>query len=159
VPSQESASLNSLLATQLGTCIVALKAGKQEQVIRMSFLVSVLFTRNSFNLFLFLFAAQSGGHEVWNAVFELVKNVSEVMMSALPNFWKIAKGFLEGKYKKVTPLLLRMRGLLSPQPRRHRTSPRPVHGEVHHKFGPWLSTLSNFTYCSSLSFSSSRTWR
>ena len=27
-------------------------------------------------------------------------------MSALPNFWKIAKGFLDGKYKKVTlPLL------------------------------------------------------
>jgi exocyst complex component 2 len=46
-------------------------------------------------------AAQSGGHEVWSAVFDLVKNISEVMMSALPNFWKIAKGFLEGKYKKV----------------------------------------------------------
>jgi hypothetical protein len=34
-------------------------------------------------------------------VFDMVKNVSEVMMSTLPNFWKIAKGFLDGKYKKV----------------------------------------------------------
>jgi len=35
------------------------------------------------------------------AVFDLVKNVSEIMMSALPNFWKIARGFLDGKYRKV----------------------------------------------------------
>jgi exocyst complex component 2 len=38
-------------------------------------------------------------------VFDLVKNVSETMMSTLPNFWKIAKGFLEGKYKKNTPAI------------------------------------------------------
>ncbi|KAF8480248.1 exocyst complex component Sec5-domain-containing protein [Russula ochroleuca] len=82
VPYRESGSLKSLLATQLGNCIAALKAGKQDQVL-----------------------PQSGGHEVWNAVFDLVKNVSETMMSTLPNFWKIAKGFLEGKYKKNTPAI------------------------------------------------------
>ncbi|KAI0249742.1 exocyst complex component Sec5-domain-containing protein [Lactifluus subvellereus] len=69
--------LKPLLASQLRTCIPALKAGKQEQAI-----------------------PQSGGHEVWKAIFDLVKNVSEMMMSALPNFWKIAKGFLDGKYRK-----------------------------------------------------------
>lgn len=53
-------------------------------------------------LILFSFStAQSGGHNAWNAVFDMVKNVSEVMMSTLPNFWKIAKGFLDGKYRKV----------------------------------------------------------
>jgi exocyst complex component 2 len=35
------------------------------------------------------------------AVYDLVKNISEIMMSALPNFWKIAKGFLDGKYRRV----------------------------------------------------------
>ena len=52
-----------------------------------------------------------------------------------------------------------VRSLLSTRPRQNRTFPRPVHGEVHYKFGLWLSTLSNFTYLSSLSFSSSRTCR
>jgi hypothetical protein len=63
--------------------------------------------------FIFFFAAQSAGHEVWNAMFDLVKNVSEVMMSALPNFWKIAKGFFEGKYKKVLSPLFKLCGPLN----------------------------------------------
>jgi hypothetical protein len=37
----------------------------------------------------------------WQAIFDLVKNTSEVMLSTLPNFWKIAKNFMDGKYKKV----------------------------------------------------------
>jgi exocyst complex component 2 len=95
-PPRASASLKFLLAAQLGTCIAALKAGKQDQVLRMSSFVSALCT----SCFLFS-TAHSGGHDVWNAVFDMVKNVSEVMMSTLPNFWKIAKGFLDGKYRKV----------------------------------------------------------
>lgn len=66
-----------------------------------------------FSFIYFFFAAQSGGHEVWNAMFDLVKNVSEAMMSALPNFWKIAKGFFEGKYKKVILPLFKLCGLLN----------------------------------------------
>lgn len=31
----------------------------------------------------------------------LVKNVSEVMLTSLPNFWKISRAFLDGKFKKV----------------------------------------------------------
>ncbi|KAI9508088.1 exocyst complex component Sec5-domain-containing protein [Russula earlei] len=77
--SQQDESLKSVLAAQLGTCITALRAGKQDQVL-----------------------PQSGGHEVWMAVFDLVKNISEIMMAALPNFWKIAKNFLDGKYRKST---------------------------------------------------------
>jgi exocyst complex component 2 len=100
VPYSESGSLKSLLAAQLGMCIAALKAGKQDQVLRMLFFLLVPFTLTSCSTSLY-FTAQSGGHEVWNAVFDLVKNVSEIMMSTLPNFWKIAKGFLEGKYRKV----------------------------------------------------------
>jgi exocyst complex component 2 len=98
-PPRAAESLKYILAAQLGTCIAALKAGKQDQVLRMSPFVSNL----SYFRFIFFFPspAQSGGHDVWHVVFEMVKNVSEVMMSTLPNFWKIAKGFLGGKYKKV----------------------------------------------------------
>jgi exocyst complex component 2 len=31
----------------------------------------------------------------------MVKNLSEIMLSSLPNFWKIAKSFMDGKFKKV----------------------------------------------------------
>ena len=98
-PPRAPGSLKSLLAAQLGTCIAALKAGNQDQILRMSSFVSA----PSYFMFIlfFLSTALSGGHDVWHAVFEMVKNVSEVMMSTLPNFWKIAKGFLGGKYKKV----------------------------------------------------------
>lgn len=32
----------------------------------------------------------------------MVKNVSEVMLSCLPSFWKICRSFLDGKFKKVS---------------------------------------------------------
>jgi len=99
VPSRGSGSLKSLLAAQLGDCIAALKAGKQDQALRMLSLSQSL--SSELHVRLRFFTAQSGGHEVWNAVFDVVKNVSEIMMSTLPNFWKIAKGFLDGKYRKV----------------------------------------------------------
>ncbi len=42
-PPRTSGSLKSLLAAQLGTCIAALKAGKQDQVLRMSFFKPALY--------------------------------------------------------------------------------------------------------------------
>jgi hypothetical protein len=42
-PPRGSGSLKPLLAAQLGMCIAALKAGKQDQVLRMSSFVSALF--------------------------------------------------------------------------------------------------------------------
>ncbi|KAG8216446.1 exocyst complex component Sec5-domain-containing protein [Butyriboletus roseoflavus] len=44
--------------------------------------------------------AQSGGHEVWEAIFEMTKNMSEILLSSLPSFWKIARSFIEGKFKR-----------------------------------------------------------
>ncbi|CED82783.1 Sec5 subunit of exocyst complex [Phaffia rhodozyma] len=47
------------------------------------------------------------GHEVWKAMLDLVKNLSDVLLHSLPNFWRIAKHFLDGKYaaktKNATP--------------------------------------------------------
>lgn len=31
----------------------------------------------------------------------MVKNMSETLLSSLPNFWKIARSFIEGKFKRV----------------------------------------------------------
>lgn len=42
------------------------------------------------------------GHEVWNATLALVKNLSEVVLQSLPGFWRVAKAFMDGKFKKVS---------------------------------------------------------
>ncbi|KDQ60180.1 hypothetical protein JAAARDRAFT_205190 [Jaapia argillacea MUCL 33604] len=70
-------TVNKTLAAQLQLCIVALGAKQSESVV-----------------------AQSGGHEVWQAIGDMVKNISETMLSSLPNFWRISKSFLDGKFKK-----------------------------------------------------------
>ncbi|THH07884.1 hypothetical protein EW145_g3080 [Phellinidium pouzarii] len=44
--------------------------------------------------------AQAVGCEIWQAVVDLVKEISEIMLSSLPSFWKIAKGYMDGKFKK-----------------------------------------------------------
>jgi exocyst complex component 2 len=46
-------------------------------------------------------AGSSQGESVWQAIFDMTKNVSEVLIASLPNFWKISKNFIDGKYKKV----------------------------------------------------------
>lgn len=47
-------------------------------------------------------SAQASGHEVWQAILDMVKAVSEVLLSSLPNFWKIARSYIDGKYKRVS---------------------------------------------------------
>ena len=42
------------------------------------------------------------GHEIWKLIFELVRNLSEVLLQTIPGFWKVAKGYMEGKYQKVS---------------------------------------------------------
>ncbi|GAA6018196.1 hypothetical protein JCM11491_005628 [Sporobolomyces phaffii] len=42
------------------------------------------------------------GKHVWQVEYELVRNLNEVIMSTLPGFWKVAKGYMEGKYQKKT---------------------------------------------------------
>ena len=50
--------------------------------------------------------AQTGGHEIWEAIQTMVKNVTEAMLTPLPTFWRISKAFMEGRYKKVCRSLL-----------------------------------------------------
>jgi exocyst complex component 2 len=46
--------------------------------------------------------AKSAGHEEWQAITHLVNRLSTVLMDRLPDFWRIAKGHMEGKYTKVS---------------------------------------------------------
>lgn len=73
----EDSELTTLLAIQLRAAVLGLE-NKQPEA----------------NL------GQSEGEPVWQAIFDLVKNISEVLLSSLPNFWKISKNFMQGKYKK-----------------------------------------------------------
>jgi hypothetical protein len=41
------------------------------------------------------------GWEVWQAILELVRTISEQVTTLLPGFWKIAKEYLQGKFQKV----------------------------------------------------------
>ncbi|THH31004.1 hypothetical protein EUX98_g3179 [Antrodiella citrinella] len=72
-------SLPAILSMQLKTCVVALESKQPDIII-----------------------AQAGGHDIWQAIIALAKNVSEVMLSSLPNFWKISRAFLDGKFKGGT---------------------------------------------------------
>ncbi|KAI0030356.1 exocyst complex component Sec5-domain-containing protein [Vararia minispora EC-137] len=65
------------LATQLQMCMAALKSGQSDAAI-----------------------GKSHGHEVWQATVDMVKAISECMMSTLPSFWRISRGYMDGKYRR-----------------------------------------------------------
>ncbi|KAI0674523.1 exocyst complex component Sec5-domain-containing protein [Trametes maxima] len=77
VSGPDNASLNRELASQLQVCVQALETKQPDTVI-----------------------AQTGGHEIWESIETMVKNISEAMLTPLPNFWRISKSFMEGRYKK-----------------------------------------------------------
>lgn len=47
-------------------------------------------------------AENATGSDVWKLIFDLVCNLSEVVLQNIPSFWKVAKGYMEGKYQKVS---------------------------------------------------------
>lgn len=83
---------------------------------------------------------------MWQAIFDLVKNISEVLLSSLPNFWKISKNFIDGKYKKVGARFHRGRSVLDLvfvlqfSPRRQET------GEARLNAVPWCLIVSDSTF-------------
>jgi Exocyst complex component Sec5 len=44
---------------------------------------------------------RASGVEVWQAIVDLVKNVSDVIVMTLPGLWKVARDHLNGKYQPV----------------------------------------------------------
>ncbi|GLB39153.1 putative exocyst complex component Sec5 [Lyophyllum shimeji] len=74
---KESGDLTSHIAGQLQAAMIALEAKQAESIV-----------------------ARSSAEPVWQAILDLVKGISETMLSSLPNFVKISKSFMEGKYRK-----------------------------------------------------------
>ncbi|KAF5383308.1 hypothetical protein D9615_005002 [Tricholomella constricta] len=75
----EQGSLTSHIASQLQIAMMALEAKQAEPVI-----------------------ARSSAEPVWQAILDMVKSVSESMLSSLPNFCKISKSYMDGKYRKTS---------------------------------------------------------
>ncbi|KAJ7039787.1 exocyst complex component sec5 [Mycena alexandri] len=44
--------------------------------------------------------AKCAAEPAWIAVSDMVKTLSEIVLSSLPNFWRISKSFMDGKYKR-----------------------------------------------------------
>lgn len=82
------------LAADLRTCVASLDGidGERVQGEFCTFSASQLADRN---------LEMAAGHQIWKLIFELVHNLSEVISQTLPSFWKVAKGYMEGKYQKV----------------------------------------------------------
>ncbi|KAF7350428.1 Exocyst complex component SEC5 [Mycena venus] len=45
-------------------------------------------------------AAKCAAEPVWQAILDMVKTLSEIALSSLPNFWRISKSFMDGKFKR-----------------------------------------------------------
>ncbi|KAF9523252.1 exocyst complex component sec5 [Crepidotus variabilis] len=45
---------------------------------------------------------KSPAESVWQAIHDLVKNISETMLAPLPSFWRLSKSFIDGKFRKAT---------------------------------------------------------
>lgn len=43
--------------------------------------------------------AQAVGHETWKALTDLVHTDCEALLQTIPNFWKVAKAYLDGKFQ------------------------------------------------------------
>ncbi|KAJ7237307.1 exocyst complex component sec5 [Mycena haematopus] len=44
--------------------------------------------------------AKCAAEPVWQAISDMVKTLSEIVLSSLPNFWRISKSFMDGKFKR-----------------------------------------------------------
>ncbi|KAH8830005.1 exocyst complex component sec5 [Flagelloscypha sp. PMI_526] len=77
-PDSSPEGLTKLITEELQTSLTALEAKQADSVF-----------------------AKSIAEPVWNSISELVKALSESIMSSLPSFWRIANGFINGKFRKT----------------------------------------------------------
>ncbi|KAG6865442.1 hypothetical protein C0991_002518 [Blastosporella zonata] len=73
----EPGNLTLYIAGQLQTAMIALETKQADSII-----------------------ARSSAEPVWQSILDMIKSISETMLSSLPNFCKISKNFMEGKYRK-----------------------------------------------------------
>ncbi|KAI5888789.1 uncharacterized protein SCHCODRAFT_02637716 [Schizophyllum commune H4-8] len=73
----DQTQITALIAAELRVAVAALETKQPEAVL-----------------------AKSSGEPVWIAILAMVKAVSEVLLTSLPNFWRIAKSFMDGRFKR-----------------------------------------------------------
>ncbi|KAJ7275010.1 exocyst complex component sec5 [Mycena rebaudengoi] len=69
--------LTSALAAQLQLAIAALDTKQPEAAV-----------------------AKCAAEPSWQAALDMVKTISEIVLTSLPNFWRISKSFMDGKFKR-----------------------------------------------------------
>ncbi|GAA5980926.1 hypothetical protein JCM10908_003921 [Rhodotorula pacifica] len=74
------------------------------------------------------------GAEVWRLVLDFVRNLNAVILQALPSFWKVAKGYMEGKYQKKS----------STANQAQRRSPAQVRSMTHDIVTLYVALLSQY---------------
>ncbi|CAG8478107.1 13674_t:CDS:10 [Acaulospora morrowiae] len=52
-----------------------------------------------------LAASKSMDIQIWKAILEIVKSLSDLLLRCLPDFWKLSKSFMEGKFQKSPAVL------------------------------------------------------
>ena len=123
---------NDLAFSELQTAFANLEAKQAEVIIGLQSLLD----RPKNCLIDQFFAAKSADEPIWQAILDMVKNVSEAMLSSLPSFWRISKDFMDGKFKKVIynsavwPLLNKI--LNSLRPRRQEADEAILNVELWH---------------------------
>ncbi|KAJ7136006.1 exocyst complex component Sec5-domain-containing protein [Mycena epipterygia] len=70
-------NITSILAAQLQLAVGALDSKQSEAAV-----------------------AQCAAEPVWQAISDMVKMLSEIALTSLPNFWRISKSFMDGKFKR-----------------------------------------------------------
>ncbi len=88
-----------MLRIELQTAVGYLYARRSDALIGMCTTMS--FTVTELTWACLRPAAQSSTESAWNAIFELVRSMSEVLSSSLPTFWRISKVLMRGKIKRV----------------------------------------------------------
>lgn len=93
-------ALKEPLHGQLQAAIESLEVKKADVLLGIQCFFKINYTFKITFLYNF-HVANSPAEPVWQAIHELVKNVSEAMLTPLPSFWKISKSFLDGRFRKV----------------------------------------------------------
>ncbi|KAG6848630.1 hypothetical protein H0H93_015368 [Arthromyces matolae] len=91
----ESGNLITHIAGQLQTAMIALETKQAESIIGEGKSYETLFASH-----LRACKARSSAERAWQSIVDMIKSISETMLSSLPNFVKISKSFMDGKYRK-----------------------------------------------------------
>ncbi|GAA6021966.1 hypothetical protein JCM8202_004357 [Rhodotorula sphaerocarpa] len=78
----------------------------------------------------------AAGSEVWQLILQFVRNLNQVILRALPSFWKVARGYMDGKYQK--------KSTSASNASAQRRSPTQVRSMTHDIVSLYVKILSQF---------------